>query len=211
MCLGQPLSPPSPTWPLSFCSEVYLSCTLLIDQYSRVDVFRRAAGGEGHTVPKETAGCNAKLPCAHRVVPLPLCWCCIQVNMLVRKLVGFLVGASLASGFLLPSPPQRGLTRCYDSASSTHSKASATGLSLPQIAKRLKFEVIVLLVQLAVRTRGREGLTHPAPVVPPSCAGQVTDLDEGVYGLDSNDPAYGIEIVKVNVKLKPGLGIGLEV
>jgi hypothetical protein len=40
---------------------------------------------------------------------------------------------------------------------------------------------------------------------------EVTDLDEGIYGLESKDTAYAIEIAKVNVPLGgSGLGLGLE-
>mmetsp|Transcript_11850 Transcript_11850/g.14908 ORF Transcript_11850/g.14908 Transcript_11850/m.14908 type:complete len:330 (+) Transcript_11850:3-992(+) len=38
---------------------------------------------------------------------------------------------------------------------------------------------------------------------------QVFDLDEGVYGLDSTDVNYGIEIVKVQVSREPSLGLSL--
>jgi hypothetical protein len=39
---------------------------------------------------------------------------------------------------------------------------------------------------------------------------EVTDLDEGRYGLESSDAKYGIEIVKARLNVKPSLGLGLE-
>jgi len=38
---------------------------------------------------------------------------------------------------------------------------------------------------------------------------QVFDLDEGVYGIDSSDVEYGIEIVKASVSRQPSLGLDL--
>ena len=38
---------------------------------------------------------------------------------------------------------------------------------------------------------------------------QVYDIDDGIYGFDSKDPHYGIEVIKTNVKIEPTLGLEL--
>ena len=35
----------------------------------------------------------------------------------------------------------------------------------------------------------------------------VTNLDEGIYGLDSRDAAYGVEILKLRIRLPLGLKV----
>lgn len=75
-------------------------------------------------------------------------------------------------------------------------------LTLDQIASKLKFEV-------REGVNGHPFFSFPKPA-PHAHNTQVTDLDEGVYGLESKDVAYAIEIAKVNVPLSGGLGLGLE-
>jgi ferredoxin len=38
---------------------------------------------------------------------------------------------------------------------------------------------------------------------------QVYDIDDGIYGFDSKDPRYGLEVVKTSVEIEPSLGIEL--
>jgi hypothetical protein len=129
------------------------------------------------------------------------------------------MGAQVCFSFVPPSSFGHCKTRADRSLRQYTSPSSATdtGLSLPQIGKRLKFEVGQYISTPYSMTRTRKKPHGELVVIFCLClrtqchSTQVTDLDEGAYGLDSNDPAYGIEIVKVNLKLKPSLGIGLEV
>ena len=38
---------------------------------------------------------------------------------------------------------------------------------------------------------------------------QVYDIDDGIYGFDSTDPRYGLEVVKTSVEIDPTLGLEL--
>ncbi len=64
------------------------------------------------------------------------------------------------------------------------------------------------LRMMATRPKAANGLTLDQ--VSSKLKFEVTDLDEGIYGLESKDADYAIEIAKVTVPLKGGLGMGLE-